>query len=239
MAQKTVLVPEIGELVLSKRKGSKHIRLSISAAGKVRVGMPVWVPYSAAISFAKSRADWINKHRSSHQVAPLQHGASVGKSYRLQYINNPHQAKTTTRILPGEVRVTSNWPQHHPEVQRLALQAAERALKKEAEKLLPLRLAELAARHNFSYKAIRVKKLSSRWGSCASDKVITLNYFLMQLPWGLIDYVLLHELIHTVHLNHSAKFWDDFERVYPNAKQFRKQIKSYRPIINSPSPLVA
>jgi len=239
MAQKTVLVPEIGNILLSKRKGTRNIRLSISAAGQVRVGLPAWAPYAAGINFAKSRTDWIKKHQTSHQVEPLRHGASIGKSYHLQYFYDPSHGKTTTRLLPGEIRIISNLPAESPAVQKKASQAAERALKKEAEKLLPIRLAELAARHGFSYKLVKIKKLRSRWGSCSNDKLITLNYFLMQLPWPLIDYVLLHELTHTVHLNHSPSFWSDFEKAYPNAKQMRKQIRAWRPIINSPSPVVA
>jgi predicted metal-dependent hydrolase len=239
MAQKTVWLPEVGELVLSKRRGTKNIRLSINAAGQIRVGLPAWAPYYMGINFARSRADWIKKHIPDHQSTPLHHDVSLGKSNRLHYDYDPGRSRTSARLLPGIVKVTSNLPLSDPTVQKVATQAAERALKKEAEKLLPIRLAELASKNGFSYKSIRIKKLKSRWGSCSSHKEITLNYFLMQLPWRLIDYVLLHELIHTIHLNHSQNFWRDFEKVCPDAKQIRKQIKAYRPIINSPKPIVA
>ena len=106
-------------------------------------------------------------------------------------------------------------------------------MKQEALKLLPERLASLASKHSFRYKSVRIKKLVSRWGSCSNDRVITLNYFLMQLPWHLIDYVLIHELVHTKHLNHSLDFWLEFDKVYPEAKITRRQLKEYRPIINS------
>jgi predicted metal-dependent hydrolase len=233
MSQKTVWLPEIGELVLSKRRGTKNIRLSISPAGQARVGLPAWAPYSVGINFAKSRSDWINRHKLSHRTPPLNDGSAIGKSNRMRYVYDPKRTKTTTRVMPGLVKITSNLPISDPAVQKKSIQAAERALKKEAETLLPLRLAELASRHGFKYESVRIKKLSSRWGSCSSDKVIALNYFLMQLPWQMIDYVLVHELIHTKHLNHSQRFWTDFETVLPGAKQVRKQMKTYRPVINS------
>lgn len=231
MAQKIVWVPEIGELLLSKRRGSKNIRLSINSQGKVRVGLPAWVPYSAGIKFALSRSDWILKHRGTELKPALINGGRIGKSYRLEFKHNPSLAKTISRISPGLVRVASPKPLSSSSVQEHASKAAERAIKLEAEKLLPHRLAVLANRYDFSYKEVRIKKLTSRWGSCSSDKKIILNYYLMQLPWEMIDYVLIHELVHTKYLNHSLEFWQSFEKIYPDAKSTRKQMKNYKPVM--------
>jgi predicted metal-dependent hydrolase len=231
MAQKTVWLPEIGELVISKRRGTKNLRLSIAANGTIRVGLPAWAPYSAGINFAISRSSWISAQRDKIPKIRLKHGDRIGKSYRIDYIWEASKPKTTTRIKPGMIQITSALAFSDPVVQKAATGAAERAMKKEAQGLLPQRLALLASKHGFSYKSVHIKKLSSRWGSCSNQKVITLNYFLMQLPWPLIDYVLVHELIHTKHLNHSPQFWSDFEKVFPGAKQTRRQIKNYRPIL--------
>ena len=239
MAQKSVWLPEVGELILSKRRGSKNIRLSITAAGKVRVGLPAWVPYSAGISFARQRTEWINEHLERQPKLNLNQGHRIGKSYRLQYIHRPELTKTSTRLAANAVIISSHLPLSDSFVQSKAVQASERALKKEAQTLLPQRLEKLARQHGFKYSSIRIKKLISRWGSCTSQKDITLNYFLMQLPWPLVDYVILHELVHTRHLNHSASFWQEFERIYPEAKKFRKQIREYRPVLNSLAPSVA
>jgi predicted metal-dependent hydrolase len=233
MVQKTVWLPEVGELTLSKRRGSKNIRLSVTAAGKVRVGLPAWAPYSMGISFAKKRADWIHEHLSQHPKQDISDGDRIGKSFRLAYRYDPGAKSTSTRLRANAVVITSNLALHLPEVQKKAAAAAERALKKEAEALLPQRLEGLAARHGFKFRSVRIKKLVSRWGSCSNRQDITLNYFLMQLPWALIDYVIIHELVHTKHLNHSSRFWEDFDAVYPGAKQFRKQIREYRPVLNS------
>ena len=232
MAQKTVWLPEIGEVVLSKRRGSKNIRLSVSAAGKIRVGLPAWAPYATGISFAKNRTAWIKQHMPAAE-AGLRHGGRIGKSYRLDYIHDPKAARTSTRLLAQSLRITSHLPLEHPSVQDAAVKASERALKREANSLLPTRLAQLARELGFEFKIVRIKKMVSRWGSCSADKTITLNFFLMQLPWEMIDYVLTHELIHTRHLNHSPVFWAEFEKAYPGAKQTRKSIKQFRPVINS------
>jgi predicted metal-dependent hydrolase len=233
MAQKTVFVPEIGELILSKRRGTTHIRLSINAAGKVRVGLPYWAPYQAGVAFAKSKADWISKNRSSHSTQILKEGDLIGKSHRLNFIQKPNQKSTTVKINTNTILISSPLEFNHPEVQKRTISASEKALKAEAEHLLPQRLQSLAKKHNFSYKNVQIKKLTSRWGSCSSHKVITLSYYLMQLPWHLIDYVIVHELVHTRQMHHGKEFWDDFKKIMPNAKLLQKEIKTYKPLVQA------
>lgn len=232
MAQKTVWLPEIGEVVLAKRGGTRNIRLSISASGRIRVGMPAWAPYSAGISFALNRKDWLIKHKVRHEPQLLKDGDRIGKSYRLRF-KQAAETKTTTRLVGAEVIIKTSQSFSEKAVQTKAKVAAERALRREAEKLLPARLAELADRHDFKYRSVKIKRMTSRWGSCSSHRVITLNFFLMQLSWELIDYVLAHELTHTKHLNHGPAFWNEFDRIHPNAKETRKLIHNYRPVINS------
>ncbi len=103
----------------------------------------------------------------------------------------------------------------------------------QAEQLLPNRLASLAGTHGFEYGSISVKQLKGRWGSCDHQKNITLNLFLMQLPWELIDYVLLHELTHTNILRHGPDFWRAMEAVLPAVKNARKTLRAYQPVLYS------
>jgi predicted metal-dependent hydrolase len=233
MTQKTVFVPEFGDLILSKRRGATNMRLSINAAGKVRVGMPYWAPYNAGIAFAKSKADWINKNLQRHSAQLLKDGDLIGKSHRLHFAFNTGQATTTTRIGSNSIIVTTPHSYNHSVVQKKAAAACERALKLEAEHLLPQRLKSLADKHGFDYKKVQTRKLISRWGSCSSTKIITLSYYLVQLPWNLIDYVLIHELIHTRHMHHGKNFWDDFEKITPNARSLQKEIRTYRPLVQA------
>jgi predicted metal-dependent hydrolase len=229
MAQKTVYVPEIGELTLSKRRGATHMRLSINAAGKVRVA----TPYQAGIVFARSKADWITKHHATRTDEALKDGDLIGKSHRLRFIYNSKQNNTTARLSSNLITVTSSHDILHPGVQKKIIEACEKALKVEAEHLLPMRLAELAKKNGFEYKSVQIRKLVARWGSCSNSKAITLSYYLMQLPWNLIDYVLVHELIHTKHMHHGKEFWDDFKKITPNAKVLQKEIRTYKPLVQA------
>jgi len=101
-------------------------------------------------------------------------------------------------------------------------------LRKKALEYLPDRLQILAGMHGFTYGSIKISKSKSRWGSCSSKKNVGLSLFLMKLPLHLIDYVILHELCHTVEMNHSPKFWELLEKVcMGKAKALRKELRTY------------
>lgn len=115
-------------------------------------------------------------------------------------------------------------------------QAKLQLLQKRAKAYLPYRLAFLAQKHGFTYKLGKLGLRKTRWGSCTSNKAISLNVALMTLTEGnkpspLIDYVIIHELCHTRHMNHSKAFWDEVAKYDPNFKAHRKALKAYRPEI--------
>jgi predicted metal-dependent hydrolase len=85
--------------------------------------------------------------------------------------------------------------------------AIEEALRKNAKAVLPSRLAELSAQHRLPFQAVKINSSRGRWGSCSVRQVINLSFFVLLLPQHLIDYVLLHELCHTLEMNHSDRFW--------------------------------
>jgi len=236
MATKQLTIPGIGDVTLYKRRGNRSLRLSVGLNGEVRVSLPYWVPYAAAIEFAKSKASWIANHQSERNPE-LRHGQLIGKAHRLTF-QPTASARTTTRILPTEVRILHPLalPVSDDSVQTKAQQASIRALRQEAERLLPGRLRTLAEKHGFSFTSVDVKQLKSRWGSCNSMQEITLNLFLMQLPWHLIDYVLLHELTHTKVMQHGEPFWRELESHLPRAKALKNEINTYQPVL-SPEPL--
>ena len=236
MATKQVDIPNIGPVMLYKRRGNRSLRLSIASDGEVRVSMPYWLPYKAGEQFAITKANWIAMHR--HQTpSTLQHGQSVGKAHRLYFVPSTQATRVTTRLKDNQIEVSH--PPHFAANDRIVQQAARtasiRALRREAERLLPQRLQQLASQNEFSYNSVGVKQLKSRWGSCSSKQEITLNLYLMQLPWHLIDYVLLHELTHTKVMQHGAPFWRELERHIPHAKALRKEISGYHPILSAPT----
>ena len=100
--------------------------------------------------------------------------------------------------------------------------------RKVARKVLCKRIAELAQAHSFNYNRISIRKQKTRWGSCSTKDNINLNANLLHLPSELIDYVLLHELVHTRVKNHGPDFWNELDTVVPNAKQVDQRLKNYQ-----------
>jgi hypothetical protein len=234
MAQKTIQIPDIGNVVLQKRRGSRSIRLTIGHDGVVKVSMPTWSPYHVGEAFARSKVDWIAKQQTTKQRHVFEPADRVGKGHRVRF-EHEHRSNITTRVtklevivrLPFDVQTTDK------DVQDQVHKAAIRALKQEAKELLPGRLDQLAQQHGFSYKSVSIKQLKSRWGSCSSHQEIALNCFLMQLPWDLIDYVILHELVHTRVMAHGPRFWSELDKYVSNLAIKRKTMRSYQPILRA------
>jgi predicted metal-dependent hydrolase len=101
-------------------------------------------------------------------------------------------------------------------------------LRQQAKEYLPKELVRLAQEYGFSFQAIRISKSKTRWGSCSSKGTVNLSFYIMLLPGHLIEYVLLHELCHTIEMNHSVKFWLLLDK-YTNgkAKELRKELRNY------------
>ena len=106
---------------------------------------------------------------------------------------------------------------------------AKKALRKKAKNDLPVRLEQLAAQCGFVYKKSRLSSAGTRWGSCSSQGTISLNIYLMSLPKELIDYVIIHELCHTKHMNHSPQFWQLVAAHCPEFKLLRRRLKQHHP----------
>lgn len=230
MSQKQIQLEEVGTITVVKRRGGRNIRLSVLPDGGIRVSLPTWAPYRAATDFVRQKRDWIAKHRVV-QAKPLRPGQRIGKAHRIVF-EQSLSAKNATARLKDQViivRVPADLSINSESVQAAAHKASLRALRAEAEQLLPRRLREIADSYGYRFASVSVRQLKTRWGSCSAQKDITLNYYLMQLPWPLIDYVLIHELVHTKHLNHSAAFWAAMESHIPGAKKMRTQLRQYRP----------
>jgi predicted metal-dependent hydrolase len=108
-------------------------------------------------------------------------------------------------------------------------QKPDALLRRQAQMYLPEELKRLAQEHRFSYQSLKIRKSKTRWGSCSSKKTINLSFYLMLLPQHLIEYVLLHELCHTVQMNHSPAFWALLDHhTLGRAKELRKELKIYK-----------
>lgn len=99
---------------------------------------------------------------------------------------------------------------------------------KYSKEYIELRVEHFCKLMELRYNKLSFRKMKSRWGSCSSRKNITLNSELTKLEKELIDYVVVHELAHLTHMNHSKEFHQLVEEFLPNSKTFRKKLKNIR-----------
>jgi predicted metal-dependent hydrolase len=97
--------------------------------------------------------------------------------------------------------------------------------KSDAKKKIIGRLRYLAGEHGFNFNHVTIRQQKTRWGSCSPKNNISLNIKLVLLPEALLDYVLLHELVHTRIHNHSRKFWAELDKYVVDSKVMAKRLR--------------
>jgi predicted metal-dependent hydrolase len=167
-----------------------------------------------------------------HGDIVYENGMQIGKSHSL--IVRPTANNTASAKRHGKqiiVSLPDNNSLQDAATVRIIRDVVIDALRIEAKSYLPRRLAFLAEKSGFYYQKVRFSHASGRWGSCSSNGTISLNIALMKLPFELIDYVLIHELSHTIHMNHSEEFWKLVESADPLYKTHRRELKKETPSI--------
>ena len=223
---------EFGEIVVKKRSLAKSVSLKIAPDGRIQITMPPYAPLLAAKALIKTSRKQIRELVSQYrEKLSYTENQQIGKSHNLliQTTAKPSSVKIVgTQILAEineaeSVESTTN--------QQLIRSKILIALRKEAKSYLPRRLSFLAEEHGFSFARSKITHSSSRWGSCSSSGTISLNIGMMNLPFELIDYVIIHELCHTKHMNHSTAFWNEVYKFDPQYKMHRNELKKYSPYI--------
>jgi len=232
MSIKSIDFEQLGPVNFTTSRRSRSIRLSVKSDGEVVVTMPSEALSNEAIRFVESKVGWILKQKSKirKQSTLFSPESNFQTRFHRLSITIGNTQKLYNRIGNGIVQIVI--PEHvdykSPEIQEFIKRTLIDVMRYEAKHYLPVRLKELADRHGFRFNRVSVKNASTRWGSCSSANNINLNLHLMRVPDHLIDYVLLHELVHTVVKNHGEKFWLLLEQCYPNCREANKAMNQYR-----------
>ena len=131
------------------------------------------------------------------------------------------------------VNLKKPWIQKHlvrikqVESQRQAVGSSVIIDKVKARKKLTSRLHYLAEKHGFTYNKVTIRNQKTRWGSCSHKNNISLNMKLVLLPDEMVDYVILHELVHTRIHNHSKKFWSELDKYVGDGKATAKRLRRH------------
>lgn len=234
MIEKTLNIDGIN-ITLFKSNRAKSLNITVKPFTGVRVSVPKSYSFEKANSIVKQRMDWIKRHLSLMQKAENLftvfdwNTEFQTREHTLMLVSSDKEVLRATvrnckiRIdIPKSIDISENI------VQKEIRKGIERAWRKEAKAILPGRVGDLAKKHGFKYKQVAIKNAKTRWGSCSLDNNINLSLHLMRLPDHLVDYVILHELVHTKIKNHSPYFWQHLDQITGNARGLDREVKKYR-----------
>jgi len=223
-------VEGIGEVALIRNSRAKSVKLRINHDGQPEVTAPNYVPLYVIKKFIKSKSTWINKHQKPKAL--ISEGMKIGRGHYVTVVRGP---KFKVKNVGAEIKVTLQNDQAITDeyVQTKLESVAVESLRKQANSNFPTRVRAWSIKGVGSYNKVTIKLIRSRWGSYSSDGNISLSLFMAQLPDDLIDYVIVHELSHSIHMNHSNDFWTHVAQFIPDYKQLRKQLRDYNMRVNA------
>ena len=164
------------------------------------------------------KENWIRKQLEKIKGVPKQEISLEDELLLFGYIYSIDSKEATRlRYILNNIKVKNSVK---------VLKAYDNFYKELAQEYLSDRVEYYASIMQLNYSEVKFKKLKSRWGSCSSNRVITLNTKLLRVKKELIDYVVVHELAHLVHMNHSKEFHLFVDRYIDNSKAKRAQLKS-------------
>ncbi|MGE0078069.1 MAG: M48 family metallopeptidase [Bacteroidales bacterium] len=222
--------PQIGEVKYGRNSRAKRLTIRIKRTGEIKITIPGTLPFKTAEDFVLSKASWIaekiNEIKTQQKTIPNNFAT---RNHTIVFL--PHEGNTI-RIKYSKPNVEVYYPNElnieDAPVQKAGKKAIELTYRAEAHEYLPNRLKYIASIHDFKYSKLTIRNSVSRWGSCSSKNNINLSLHLMKLPDHLIDYVLIHELCHTIHKNHGKGFWQLLDvKCEGNAKLYAKEIKKF------------
>lgn len=218
-----------------KRGERRTIGLSVGPEG-LSVSAPRWTPQAEVDALLQQKSRWVldKLQQARERAGELARARTVwADGCRFDYLGRAATLRLdptqdlAQRLHPGEGETPAVLSL------RLARQASEQQIRdaahawlmRQAKALFAERLAHFAPALGVSYKTLRLSSAGTRWGSASADGSIRLNWRLIHLSMEMIDYVVVHELSHLRHMDHSPQFWDVVASVMPDHAQRRQALK--------------
>ena len=203
---------------------ARRLSARVHLDGRVEIVLPRGVSRDAVDAFVARHRRWIESRvaeRLAHAPAPFPPRDielhAFGQRWRL-HLAGGAGAPRADALAPGLLSLRGTGP-------RAAISAALRGwLKDHCREPMQARLAELAAQHGFAFGRLQLRFQRTRWGSCSRRGAISLNVCGAFQPQPVLDYLMLHELAHTRHMDHSAAYWQAVESVCPGWRALDREL---------------
>ena len=210
---------------LRRSARARRLAARVHTDGRVEIVVPSGVSMPVVLSFVERHRAWIDSKRAGRAQMRVEESfpparvdlPGLGEQWRVHLsagAGRPRCVVLSESLLSLQGRGDAqSW--------RALLRAW---LCRHAQGALSRRLTELALRHDFRFNAVQVRRQRTRWGSCSSRGVISLNVCAVFQPPAVVDYLLVHELAHTRHMNHSAAYWACVGAACPEWSRLDRQL---------------
>ena len=199
--------------IIKNSSRAKGLRIVINSRGEVVLTKPKFVPNFIAKQFLLSKQKWVldSLDKISQKSISKDQIFYRGKLYQLDF----KQGKSKIIIKHPKIFIYS------PE-KNIGLRQLTYFLKKQAEIKILDSLVKNSQRMQLEYRQVRFRDQKTRWGSCSSQKNLNFNWRLIMSPPEVLDYVVIHELAHLKHHDHSKAFWQLVENFDPDYREHRR-----------------
>ena len=220
---------QIDKLIRSKRR---TIALIIERDGSFIVRAPMRAPRAAIETFIQQKADWITRTRE--KIKSTSHKPILEKQYadgeKFLFLGSSFDLKLVGFQKPF-LRFDNGFTLHRAAQQKGEL-IFTRWYKERALEIISERVEQYSKKYNFAPKQVKISSAKTRWGSCSSSGTLNFAWRLVMAPLEVVDYVVVHELAHLRVKNHSSKFWNEVESIYPEYKKQRKWLREHGETLN-------
>ena len=209
-------------LAMIRNHRARRYLLKLCPDGSVRLTIPRRGSIIEGRRFAERNTDWLARQLEKLSANPVKPGQWLIETeifFRGELVRIEPDADGSIRFSTERLNVSDAQSDLRPAIQN--------HLRNLASEELPPRVLELAALHGVNVSRVSVRNQKSRWGSCSRRGTISLNWRLIQSPGFVRDYIILHELAHRRQMNHSEKFWQEVERLYPDYSQAERWLKQH------------
>lgn len=209
-------------------KRARRLSIKVFPRGRVEVVVPPRTRPEAVQAFVRENTDWINNARASfaaiHPPEPFIlpnriELAAIGQCYRVRYERRSKQSTVRYRCTANTLVLSGRTSDD-----ALCVAALKRWLAATAKSEFAPQLRALAAQTDNPYKQMHVRGQRTCWGSHSSSGTISINYCLLFLAPEILRYLMVHELCHARHMNHSQRFWKRVSQFEPDYKRLDKAL---------------
>ncbi|MBF0387380.1 MAG: M48 family metallopeptidase [Candidatus Omnitrophica bacterium] len=215
------------QLVRSRRRTTA---LMISPDAVLTVRAPLHLPLARIESLITAKLDWINRKIAEQRSRPVAGVKLFAEGERFWYLGAEYALKISDEF-KGSLVFENEFVLSARERGR-AKELFEWWYKRTARRVITERVEFFSRQEGFRYNALKVTGARRRWGSCNTQGNLSFSWRLVMAPLEVIDYVVVHELVHLEHCDHSPRFWHRVRALYPQADQCRLWLKTHGPALD-------